>query len=399
MKASICVAIEKMGLLLFAIFFSLLFAELTARLISRPISSPTTSNKVLIHEASQNLSLLYKPIPNAESFVYHVDNKINSQGFRDREFEVEKKNATRILFLGDSVVYGYALNLDQTLPKQVETLFQKKNKSVEILNFGVSGYETEQEIEFFKENGLRFKPDFVLVGYTLNDSNYASWELDQFHVLTQASVQRTAKKIKKKILGRIFQHSRLAQILDNRLGLQRRYKIFRSYYETSIYDYLVERNTIHQDAPDSDYRLLDRKITDEAHQLGTSEQSLQFLRGILGFQSDPVHSSHWNISYQKFQELKTLSEQNGFKIGVVIFPIFQEMDKYCLDSVHAYIKKQIEGLGIPVLDLGPWGKRLYAEQGRPNVSPDSIHMTSLAAESASREIYQWLSQQELLSQS
>ena len=35
-------------------------------------------------------------------------------------------------------------------------IYRKNNQSVEVMNFGISGYETEQEVEFLKEEGKQF---------------------------------------------------------------------------------------------------------------------------------------------------------------------------------------------------------------------------------------------------
>ena len=40
---------------------------------------------------------------------------------------------------------------------------------MEIINTAVPGYNTVMEIETMKENGLRYKPDIVIVGYIVND--------------------------------------------------------------------------------------------------------------------------------------------------------------------------------------------------------------------------------------
>jgi len=55
------------------------------------------------------------------------------------------------------------------------SLLQKKlsdeKRSVEILNFGVTGYNTVQEVETLKEKGLDFKPDLVILQYCHNDDS------------------------------------------------------------------------------------------------------------------------------------------------------------------------------------------------------------------------------------
>jgi hypothetical protein len=51
---------------------------------------------------------------------------------------------------------------------------------VEVINLGVSGYDTRQEVEFLRVKGLEFDFDLVLVAYCLNDTEESSEELDDF---------------------------------------------------------------------------------------------------------------------------------------------------------------------------------------------------------------------------
>jgi lysophospholipase L1-like esterase len=53
---------------------------------------------------------------------------------------------------------------------------------VEVLNFGVNGYNTRQEVETLREKGLQFEPDLVVVAYCVNDkipdSGGIRWDLE-----------------------------------------------------------------------------------------------------------------------------------------------------------------------------------------------------------------------------
>ena len=68
---------------------------------------------------------------------------VNSAGFRDREFDRERRAGTvRIAALGDSVTFGYGVALEESFPKVLERILNETRPGHEVLNFGVGGYNT-----------------------------------------------------------------------------------------------------------------------------------------------------------------------------------------------------------------------------------------------------------------
>jgi lysophospholipase L1-like esterase len=91
---------------------------------------------------------------------------INSMGMRDKEYPLEREeNTFRIVVLGDSVTFGQAVRQEDTYPEQLEGMLD----NVEVINAGVSGYGTNEELLFLKETAIQYKPDMIIVGYGLND--------------------------------------------------------------------------------------------------------------------------------------------------------------------------------------------------------------------------------------
>lgn len=96
--------------------------------------------------------------------------EISSQGLRDDEVLIPKPEGTfRILFLGDSVIYGEAVSRNKTFPNHLEGLLAKKIGSAEVINSGVSGYTAYNELQYYLTKGREFKPDMVIVAFSLND--------------------------------------------------------------------------------------------------------------------------------------------------------------------------------------------------------------------------------------
>ena len=97
---------------------------------------------------------------------------INEHGFHDHSFPLAKpKGQFRGLLLGDSVTMGHGVTRDEIFANQLEKLLMDHGRSFssyQFINAGVQGYSTFQELHTLKES-LRFKPDFVAVGFCLND--------------------------------------------------------------------------------------------------------------------------------------------------------------------------------------------------------------------------------------
>ncbi|MEC8893596.1 MAG: hypothetical protein VX901_09760, partial [Candidatus Poribacteria bacterium] len=66
--------------------------------------------------------------------------KINSQVWRDREISLEKQEDTfRIVALGDSITFGWGVELNETYIKQLETTLKKRDshKNYEVINISI----------------------------------------------------------------------------------------------------------------------------------------------------------------------------------------------------------------------------------------------------------------------
>lgn len=100
-------------------------------------------------------------------FVTHV--RYNSQGLRDYEYPIEKPTGTRrVLIFGDSFAEGLEVELEDLHAKRLERLLTERfpNHKVQVLNFGVTAYDTAQEWWYFRTEGVRCQPDLVIVIWT-----------------------------------------------------------------------------------------------------------------------------------------------------------------------------------------------------------------------------------------
>ena len=96
--------------------------------------------------------------------------KINSAGMRDRERAIGKLSGViRVAVLGDSYTAALQVESDKTFLSHMERAFNADMKRVEILNFGVPGYATDQELLMLRKRVWRYSPDVVLLAFYVND--------------------------------------------------------------------------------------------------------------------------------------------------------------------------------------------------------------------------------------
>ena len=149
---------------LFMIFCLLCVGELSLRVLSLT-SSSFQSAPFRQYDPDFGISL----IPNKQVIhsrgCFKGEVVINRWGMRDRDRSLEKSgNDFRIALLGDSVIEGVHVKPDEVVNIRMEKILEQKGYgNVEVLNFGVEGIGTTQELLFYKERVRRFRPDLVVL--------------------------------------------------------------------------------------------------------------------------------------------------------------------------------------------------------------------------------------------
>jgi len=82
-------------------------------------------------------------------------------------------DAKRILVLGDSVAFGYRLPFDDTLGAQLQReLDARTGRPHTVLNGGVEGYNSQNQLAWLRSYGWALDPDEIVVVFNLNDYDY-----------------------------------------------------------------------------------------------------------------------------------------------------------------------------------------------------------------------------------
>lgn len=133
---------------------SLAIAELASRVYLRRF--PTTLKLMFRYDAE----LGWRGRENAKGYggmarKIYIDN--NRAGFRDREHG--EKSKPRVVFLGDSFVWGFDVNSEHRFTEQLRL----REPDWDIFNLGVAGYGTTQELLLLKQEFERLHPDVIFL--------------------------------------------------------------------------------------------------------------------------------------------------------------------------------------------------------------------------------------------
>ena len=118
----------------------------------------------------------WEHIPGATGWLvkpeFEVEYRINGAGLRDWDYGRKRlEKGMRLLVMGDSFAEGWGVQLAESVSKQLEKKLQNiaSQKKFEVLNFGVAGYGTDQEMLLFEQLGRSYQPNLVLVLFYVND--------------------------------------------------------------------------------------------------------------------------------------------------------------------------------------------------------------------------------------
>ena len=100
--------------------------------------------------------------------------RVNSDGLRDVEHSLTKPPDTiRIAVVGDSYPEALSVSLEEAfwwvMGKKLEECGVFPGKKIEVINFGVSGYGTAQQLLTLRQQVWKYAPDIVMLAVTTNN--------------------------------------------------------------------------------------------------------------------------------------------------------------------------------------------------------------------------------------
>ena len=148
-------------LLVVTLAILLVAAEITLRVVYHPefLGSVIRYDPLLGWSLDPNSSLV--SVDSQRDLRYRID--VNSHGLRDRDVPFEKpEGRKRVLILGDSFVFGVGLNAGERFSDVLDGML---GDDVEVINGGVPGWGTDQEMLFYESSLRRLRPDVVVLAF------------------------------------------------------------------------------------------------------------------------------------------------------------------------------------------------------------------------------------------
>jgi lysophospholipase L1-like esterase len=134
---------------------------------------PWTGNLVVVRGAQ-----VFAFKPNVSGvFPGNVDMKrtfpyrTNAHGLRDRDRPAKAPGTKRVLVMGDSYTWGYAVAEEEAYPQVAERLLAERGRpDIEVINGGIPDYNSRQERQLLEKLIPIYQPDAVYLAYVVNDA-------------------------------------------------------------------------------------------------------------------------------------------------------------------------------------------------------------------------------------
>jgi GDSL-like lipase/acylhydrolase family protein len=276
-----------------------------------------TRDEIVIHPAS--FETYY---PQFKTWI-----RTNSWGMRDRPHGLEKPEGTfRILVLGDSFMEAVQVDFEQSLPSLLETeLVERTGRTIEVINAGVSGWGTDDELTYLERYGLRFSPDLVLIAMTLHNDVSDNLELEYHDFRHGRIVERPREEFSR--LG--WPLIRLREYIANHMHL---------------------------------YSVYSRLKTLRRSQVGVQALNSHVI-SLIRRQPDERKTAGWEMTRQLMDETREVARAAGAHTAVFLIPLFIQASPERLDSFLSSqgLKPSDIELDQPQRLMAEWGARAAVE--------------------------------------
>ena len=321
--------------------------------------------------------------------------RINSRGYRDREYDWASPRGFRILGLGDSFAFGFGVKEEDTYLERLERMLE--GRRVEVVNAGLAGMGTDNEARLLAADGPALRPDLVLVGFfvgndlvdVLTGPQRTRLE-DGLPVLPDGFVERWYRDVRP---GRILPQPRARSTPG--LGLPIPFKALLRRH-SHAYRFLSGR-----------VGLLRRMAEGEPAAPSAAPPFTPFhLQAFCLKRYPPEFEEAWERTRGLLREMKAWCDGHGATLAVLVIPAAAQVhperwdatrrryglrdEDFDLEKPHRLMAGFAAEAGIPVIDLLP-ALRAARGTGGPLYFTADIHWTPRGHAVAADEILRQLS--------
>jgi lysophospholipase L1-like esterase len=265
-----------------------------------------------------------------------VEVRVNERGFRGPVVPYPRTAGTRrILYLGDSVTFGYRIaRWEDTYPYRIASILGARDSiPTETVNLAVEGYSQWQEHLLLEQEGYRYRPDLVVVGFVLNDVT------EMFH---------------------------LARFGGSDEGFQLRHS------NASAFDRLVAKSALCYEIQNLILEVKARRRLGADVRLGALQQEMIEVETLMEHPDQPNVKTAWDYALADLQRIVTGCEAHGIPVLVAVFPFTVQLsDPERLSAPQRVIASYAAARRIPLVDLLP---PLVEYSRRAHVAPDSLFL-------------------------
>lgn len=284
--------------------------------------------------------LYYRIIPGFQGVLEGVKVSVNSDGYRDREFDRQRsENQKLVAVIGDSITFGQGVPQDKTFPAVLEKMLNsgKRNDSFRVWNLGVPGYNTDQENGVFQSLVLPQKPYWIFLAYVVND-------VEPINEGALRIIGGGKPQNQKSWIFQQLDDSIIIYIARNRLG--QIIKWFKPDYFVSSY---VDDTTSLYEGPES----------------------------------------AWHDVSKTIESMKRLSDALNVRFTVLMTTSMMDFQRYPFERINKIVEDFCKDKGIDYLDLLPYFKGL--DPSKLHVSIIDSHPNAIAYEIMAKAIAEHIS--------
>ena len=145
-----------------------------------------------------DVSVGYRLNPGHAGFLgnrveYHTSVHVNSDGLRG-EMTGPVDCRLRVLVIGDSFVFGQGVEASDAFPAKLQAALRTRGIASQVMNAGVRGYGTAQEVAWLRTYGMMLSPDIVVMGVFLGNDIQDNMLAPAAHRAIPAELARTSGK-------------------------------------------------------------------------------------------------------------------------------------------------------------------------------------------------------------